>query len=247
MALPGANNKTLNDLVPDVLEALQQRTDVSTLMACRYMRKAIIELTESTPFEELRRTGPQINLSTGQYSYPVSLFLNPNDDYSFPESAVLFVDVGTNQVTQPVDYMTPKGIEPLVAPVTTGTPSWFTRYGTNFFFGPTPNNAYTTFLRYQVKHPFPDAPSGLPAQTLFMPDSWEEIVVYGAALRIALIKRWNDQVKVLHDVLYGDPEFLSSEGKRGRPGILAARLLQVERDQKFNARRLGILVPRYTR
>lgn len=246
MAVPGASTRTIGDLVPDVIEALQQRTDIAPLVP-RYIRKAIIELTESTPFEELRRTGPTVSLTPNQATYPVSFFLNVSDDYNFMESLVIFIDPSANTVFYALDYMTPKAIESIISPATVGLPAYWSRFGTNLLLGPVPNQAYTMHAHYQVKHPFPEDFSVLSVQTLMLPDSWEEVVIYAAALRIAIVKRLSDQKTMLHDTLFGDPEFQVSEGKRGRPGLVAARLLQVERDQKFNTRRLGILSPRYTR
>lgn len=246
MAVPGGTNRTIGDLVPGVIEALQQRTDATSL-APKYIRKALIELTESTSFEELRRTGPQVTLTTGQAIYPVSQFLNSGEDYNFPEVMTIFVDVPNNTVVDVVEYKNPQAIERMIASATQGLPSRFTRYGPNFHFGPTPNTGYTVYLRYQVKHPFPAdfSETALKGQQIFIPDSWEEIVEYSAALRIAIVKRWNDQAKTLHDLLFGDPEFVASDGKRGRPGLIAARQLQTERDAKFNSRQLGIMVGRY--
>lgn len=246
MAIPGGSSRTIADLVPGVIEALQQRTDVTSI-APKYIRKALIELTESTTFEELRRTGPQVNLTPNQSIYPVGFFLNTGDDYNYPEVMTIFVDSPTNTVVDVVEYKNPQAIERMIAPATVGLPSRYTRYGANFHFGPTPNLAYTVYLRYQVKHPFPAdlSQTALLGQQVFIPDSWEEIVEYAAAERIAVVKRWNDQAKMLHDLLFGDPEFQVSEGKRGRPGLVAARLLQNERDSKFNSRQLGIMIGRY--
>lgn len=242
---PGASNRTINDLVPEVIEALQNRTDVSKDLASRYLRRALQEVTESNPFEELRRTGPTVSLTANVAVYPVTKFLNTGDDYSSPESFVIYVDFPNNTIVDSIDYKTPKGIETMMAPATTGVPSRFTRYGTNFHFGPVPDKAYSVFLRYQVKHPFPSDTTALSGATLFIPDSWEEIVIYSAAERIALVKRWNDQAKTLHDILYGDPEFNTSGGKQGRPGLLSARIFQAERDGRFNSRQFGIRVGRY--
>jgi len=246
MAIPGGTTRTIGDLVPGVIEALQQRTDVSSLVP-KYIRKALIELTESTAFEELRRTGPKVMLTPNVAIYPVSQFLNNGDDYNFPEVMTIFVDVPNNTVVDVVQYKNPQAIERMIAPSTVGLPSRYTRFGPNFHFGPTPNAGYTVYLRYQVKHPFPASldETSLKAQPIFIPDSWEEIVEYAAAERIAVVKRWNDQAKTLHDLIFGDPEFAASDGKKGRPGLIAARTLQNERDAKFNSRQLGIMTARY--
>jgi hypothetical protein len=126
---------------------------------------------------------------------------------------------------------------------TLGIPAWWTRYGGVIRVGPTPNATYTMFMRYQVKHPFTNP--GAITDPIYLPNSWFDIAAYSAAMRIAIVKRWTDQVKFLHDLLYGDPEFVNSEGKRGRPGLIAARLFQVERDQKFDTRQFTPVVGRY--
>lgn len=245
MAIPGTSTKTINDLIPDVIDALQQRTDVASLVP-KYLKRAIEEVTESYPFEELRRTGPTVQLTPNQAIYPLTFFLPSGIDYSFLEALVVYVNPPTNTSDFTLKYKTPKAIEPMLSPSTRGIPAFWTRFGINLHLGPVPALTYSMFARYQMKHPFPDDNAALATAPLFIPSTWEEIVVYSAASRIAFIKRWSDQRQQLHDMLYGDPEFITSEGKKGRPGIIAARLFQVERDQKFDTRSLGIVQSRYT-
>lgn len=233
------------DLQQDILDALQGRTDISSAQVARYAGRAIAEITESHPFEELRTTGPQFTLTQGITDYVIDLFINQGDgQYTFNESFAIFIDFPTNSVITQMKYRTPKAIETMTAPVTQGVPAWWTRFGAFIRVGPTPNQSYTMFMRYQVKHPFSNPPQI--TDPIYVPTTWWDIVAYSAAMRIAVVKRWTDQVKALHDILYGDPEFINSEGRRGRPGLVAARLFQVERDQKFDTRQLGIVVPRYT-
>jgi len=240
---PGAPQKTINDLIPDVQDALQQRGDVAALVP-KYMKRAIQEITESYPFEELRTTGPTVSLTAKKPTYLASFFLNTGDDYTVHSSFALFVDFPNNTVVSPVTYKTPAAIEVMLSPATIGVPSKWTRYGQNIFLGPNPDKNYSVFFRYQRRHPFSDSDNA-GSSVIYLPDSWEEIVVYSTAERIAVIKRWNDQAKYLHDILYGDPEFQSSEGKRGRPGLIAARLFQQERDEQMSSRQLMVMVPRY--
>lgn len=246
--IPGANVRTVGSLVQGVIEALQERTDIISICP-RYIRKAIIELTESYPFEELRRTGSTVSLTTNQSVYPVSTFLNNGDDYSWPEVFTIFIDYPTNSVKGNIDYKTPKSIETITSAVTVGIPAYFTRFGPNFKIAPTPFNPFSVYLQYQVKHPFPDDVTdtvALNGQQLFLPNSWEEIVEYAAAERIAIVKRWNDQADQIHKILYGDPAAGMDGVRMARPGLIAARLFQVERDQQFNTRQLGIRVGRYS-
>ncbi len=243
--LPGVNSRTINDLVPYVQDALQNRADVTTAVATKYIKRAIQELTQSYPIEELRITGPTVVLTIQQSIYPVTAFLNANDDYTQIPSMGIYVDFPTNTVVSPLKYKTPAAIEVMIAPATQGLPSRWTRFGQNIFIGPTPNATYSMFMRYQRRHPFPDDETQLSSQQLFFGNTWEEIVAYGAAERIAIVKRWTDQAKFLHDILFGDPEFQVSGGKRGRPGLLEARTHQIERDQQNNERQIMPLVSRY--
>src|SRR2546422_8163903 len=146
--IPGGTTRIINDLVPEVVNALQGRTDVSTLVPL-YMKRTLQEITDNYPFEELRVTGPTVSLIASQSTYPASTFLNPNDDYTIHSSFALFVDFPANTVVQQVTYKTPAAIEQMIAPATKGIPSKWTRYGTSIFLGPTPDKGYQVFFRYQ--------------------------------------------------------------------------------------------------
>lgn len=249
MPLPAAPTGTINDLIPGVQAALQNRGDVSeaqsnpAMRPSRWIKRAIQEFTESQPFEELRTTGPTVTLTALQAFYPVTFFLNQGDDYTFPESLAIFIDFPTNTIKQTLDYKTPKAMEQMTSNTTIGLPSRWTRYGQQIFIGPNPNQPYSMFMRYQIRHPFNDA--NLPTSSLYIPDTWHEIVEMAAAEKGAIANRWNDQATYLHNALWGDPEYQMTEGKRGRPGMVAARILQPERDQSFNSRALTVLVSRY--
>jgi hypothetical protein len=240
--IPGGASKVINDLTPEVVNALQGRTDVSSLVPL-YVKRTLQDLTDNYPFEELRVTGPAVSLTAKQAEYPASQFLNPGDDYTIHSSFALFVDFPSNTIVQPVSYKTPAAIEVMTSPATIGIPSRWTRYGSNIRLGPTPDKGYSVFFRYQKRYSFLE--DNLGATPLLITDSWEEIVVYSAAERIAIVKRWNDQAAYLHSILYGDPEYTISEGKRGRPGLLSARLFQQEKDEQMGSRQLIPLIPRY--
>lgn len=234
---------TITQLTPDVTDALQGRTDITTTQYVKYIQRALREITISYPFEELRVTGPNVSLTANVATYATTLFTTSGEPLAMVESWPVFIDYPSNTVKHPLDYKTPKAIESMTSPTATGVPTYWTRYGSNFFIAPVPDQPYLSFMRYQRQHPFP-ANDG--TDPILVPDDWMDIVAYAAAQRIAVIKRWNEQAKALHDMLYGDPEYVASEGKRGRPGLIAARLMQVERDQRLNSRRIGISVPRYT-
>jgi hypothetical protein len=234
---------TIATIQQDVIDALQGRTDVTAAQVANYVAKAVTEITESNPFEELRTTGPIYNLIQGTSIYPLALFMNGGDDYTSNESFGIYIDYPNNTVVNQLKYRTPKALEDMMGAATMGIPAWWTRFGPNIHFGPVPLANYAVFMRYQVKHPF-STPAAI-TDPLYINSSWFDIIAYSAAMRIAIVKRWTDQRKELHDLLFGDPEFITSQGKRGRPGLMQARLFQVERDQMFDTRQLTMVVPRY--
>jgi hypothetical protein len=240
--IPGAQYRQINDLTAEVVNALQGRSDVSTLVPL-YMKRTLQDVTDNYPFEELRQTGPQVALTANQSLYPASIFLNTSDDYTIHSSFTLFVDFPANTIKSPITYKTPAAIEVMTSPATKGIPAKWTRYGSNIFLGPTPDKGYTVFFRYQKRYQFQE--DNLGTTPILIPDSWEEIIIYSCAERIAIVKRWNDQATYLHQVLYGDPEYQTSAGKMGRPGLLSARLFQQEKDEQMATRQLVPLVPRY--
>jgi len=244
--LPGSNPHKIADLYPGILAKLQNRTDITEQQAAYAVRSALLDITESMIFEELRSpnipmvtAGPGMGWQGSNYAYQVSTFLAPGDDYTLMEDPVICLTQGTqftspsqvnNTVTYAMDYMTPKAIRPLLG-IGGGIPLKYTRFGTQ------PGQPYQVFLPYQIRHRFT---SNLPDSPLFIPTSWEEIVEYSAAMRLAQGPlRWPDMVKDIKLILYGDPK------TPDQPGILAARKLQIERDQNKSTRQLIPVVQRY--
>ena len=240
---PGSATKPISYFVPYVIDALQGRTDVATI-APKYIKRAVQEICESTDFEELKITGPTVTLTAGQPYYPVSFFLQPGDDYTQIPSFCIYVNYPTNTVLTTMQYKTVMAIDPMTGSATAGLPSRWTRYGNQIFVGPTPNQAWTVFMRYQLRHRFPLDETDLSGVMIYVPDTWEEIIAYAAAERIAVVKRWNDQATYLHQLLWGDPASRNEQGKLDRPGLIGARVLQIERDQQHNSRQLMVRVSR---
>lgn len=240
--IPAGQYHVINDLTAEVVNALQQRGDVSALVPL-YMKRTLQEVTDNYPFEELRQTGPLVSLSASVSTYPAALFLIPGDDYTIHSSFALYVDFPTNTVVTPVTYKTPAAIEVMIAPATKGIPAKWTRYGANIFLGPTPDKNYQLFFRYQRRYQFQE--DNLGTTPILVPPDWEEILVYSCAERIAIVKRWNEQASYLHQILYGDPEYQTTQGKAGRPGLLSARIFQQEKDEQMGTRQIVPLVPRY--
>jgi hypothetical protein len=265
LAQPAAATQTINGLVNKVKAALQNRPDVSETQAnpemrpSGWIRDTLRELTANYPFEELRKPGPLVTIGPGlgyqrsNYMYPVSMFLFAGDDMTLMEDPVIFLNpiqaasvgfVGTvtgSTVAYPMDYLTPKAIQPMLF-IPGGIPFRYTRYGNMFWFGTQPGSNFNVYLPYQVRHPFDPS---LPTTPIKVPQEWEDIVAYGAAERGAVTLRWNDQASYLHNLLYGDPASQLKDGTLGRPGLIAARLLQQERDRRLSTIQITPMVSRY--
>ena len=258
---PGASSVRISDLIPKVQVALQNRQDVSEtgptnveMRPSAWIRDALREITANYPFPELQVIGPLVTIGPGlgfngsNYAYPVSQFLNKGDDVTLTEDPVIFLTPGqaatgnlpqapsavfttTNLVGYSMDYQTPKAIQPLLF-IPGGIPFKYTRFGTNFWFGSQPGSMFNVYLPYQVRHPFNE--ENMPSSIVRIPADWYDIVAFAAAERGAVFLRWNDQSTFLHNVLYGDPLYQSSGGEQGRPGLIAARILQPERDRRLS-------------
>jgi len=255
LAAPATATLTISGLINKVKANLQNRADVSETQSnpemrpSAWIRDALRELTANYPFEELRVPGPMQTIGPGlgfqgsNYAYPVSQFLNQGDDVTLTEDPVIFLtptqaaQVGlsvvttNNVVAYPMDYLTPKAIQSLLF-IPGGIPFKYTRFGSQFWFGTQPGQPYNVYLPYQRRHTFqPD----LPTTPICMPQDWFDILAYAAAERGAINLRWNDQANFIHTTLYGDPKSaIPGTGELARPGLIAAKILQQERDRRVS-------------
>jgi len=272
LAQPAAATLTINDLINKVKAALQDRPDVSETQAnpemrpSAWIRDTIRELTAKWPFPELQIAGPLTTIGPGlgfqgsNYMYSVSKFLNSGDDMTASEDPVIFltpqdaqaaalqganlskfVGTATGSVAYAMDYLSVKAIQPMLF-IPGGIPFRYTRYGNMFWFGTQPGSNYSVYLPYNRRHPFnPD----LVTSPIYMPQEWNDIVGYASAERGALMLRWNDQASYIHGILYGDPDSQMKDGTLGRPGLIAARTLQPERDKRLSPVQIVPMVSRY--
>lgn len=253
---PATAPLTINDLINKVKANLQNRSDVSEaatnpeMRPSAWIRDALREITSTPdlPFEELRVNGPLVTIGPGlgykgsNYAYPVSMFLNSGDDMVFSEDPVIFFNgqqatsaglaiTTSNVVGYSMDYLTPKAIQPLLF-IPGGVPFKYTRYGAQFWFGTQPGQPYNVYLPYQIRHPFNN---DLVTTQIRLPLDWMDILAYAAAERGAVNLRWNDQATYLHNLLYGDPKsMIPGTGQMGRPGLIAAKITQMERDRRIS-------------
>jgi hypothetical protein len=261
---PAASPITISALIPKVQAYLQNRSDVNEsqtnteMRPSAWIRDALREITANWPFTELQVVGPLVTIGPGlgwqgsNYMYPVSLFLNPGDDMTLMEDPCIFlppslatsvglVPTTTNIGAYSMDYLTPKAIQPIIF-TPGGVPFKYTRYGNMFWFGSQPGTTYNVYVPYQVRHPFNDSLGNTPVR---VPADWLDIVAIAAAERGCPMLRWNDQATFLHNLLYGDPEYQESGGESGRPGLIAAKIFQPERDKRLSPVQITIGSARY--
>ena len=254
MNAPGASTAVIGDLIQKVQANLQNRADVNEnqfnpeMRPSAWLRDALREITASNPFEELRQPnpplvtiGPGLGEGGSTYKYNVSRFINTADDVTLMEDPTIFIDPPGNTITYPMDYKTPKAIATLLN-ITGGVPYYYTRFGTQFWFGTQPGQRFTVYLPYQVRHTFID--SNLLLSPVGVPPDWFDIIAYAAAERGAIVHRWNEQAGVLHTVLYGDEKYPPGH-PRHRPGLIEARLYQQERDRRLSTISVIPQVSRY--
>ena len=104
-----------------------------------------------------------------------------------------------------------------------------------------PDDTYYLYMRYQKQHPSTETPDGFSAGTsILMADSWQEILEYAAAIRLAPQANLADKKTELHTSLYGDQKFQTSGGIEGAPGLIFQRTSQRNRDQQTTTRRMRL-------
>lgn len=272
LAQPAASTLTINGLINKVAAYLQNRPDVSEtqtnpeMRPSAWIRDTLRELTANYPFPELQKPGPLVTIGPGlgyqgsNYMYPVSMFLFSGDDLTISEDPTIFltpqdqqlailqgaqpgkfVGTATGTVAYPMDFLTVKAIQPMLF-IPGGIPFRYTRYGNMFWFGTQPGTNYSVYLPYQRRHPFnPD----LVTSPIYLPQDWNDICAIGAAERGAVTLRWNDQASYLHQLLWGDPASQMKDGQLARPGLIAARTFQVEKDRRLSTVQISPMVSRY--
>jgi len=258
-APPASTNITIQDLITEVQGWLQNRQDASesqtnaTMRPSFWLKRALQELTANYEFEELKVSGPVVNIGPNlgfegsNYAYQVSYFLNPGDDVTLTFDPVIFLSPAqaqqagiatstANVVGYSMDFVDMKAIQPLLF-IPGGVPFKYCRHGNQLLFGTQPGSIYQVYLPYQVRHPFDD--DNLTSSPVLLPSDWHEIAVIAAAERGAVKLRWNDQSSYLHNILYGDPE------DPEKPGLIAKHLLQPERDRRLSPMMLQVGYSRY--
>ena len=115
-------------------------------------------------------------------------------------------------------------------------PVYYTRFGSNLQVGPAPDQNYFYFFRVKLRHPWPS--SSYASQTIFAPDSWQEVFEYAAILKLASGEGMDENSSICKTAM----NFLKMKGMD--PWTL--RRLQMQRDETHNERQLTMRTTRYT-
>lgn len=241
-------------LVPGVTKKLRNRDDLVNDIPF-YIKKAVLDLTQSYEFDELRHSGNVTNFVVNQSEYPRNFFSLPEHRHiTFIVSwFCFFSSVGqrgssTNTTGNNLNYRQPRVVENMS--VITGLPMAYSQVGEqvnagNLIVGYCPNQNYATYMRYQIQHPFAEddasnASALIANQHIFMPLDWQDIIEYAAAEKACDDIGMLEVGAMFHQKLYGNPS-----GPKKQIGLIAERLSQQQRHSEYNSRQLRVVVRKY--
>lgn len=232
------------------ITGLLMNRPVSNAVMLEALRKAVLELTEDYKHPLLEVTGPLVSFIAFQNNYAPSYFLQTADAaldvskvnsffiYNNPYVAPSSVNSETN-AGYDLKFRSIDSIEVLLN--VPGLPMYWSRNNNQLYFGSMPDNTYSCYMRYQKQHPATNAVNGFAIDTAIqMADSWQEILEYAVAIRIAPQVNLADKKTELHTSLYGDQKFQTSGGIEGSPGLIFQRTSQRNRDQITTVRRFRL-------
>lgn len=237
------------DLFTGIQALLMGRTINATTML-EAIRKTVLEFTEDYKHPLLETNGPNVNLVPFQNMYSPDFFLAIadagldlskvasffiyNDGYTQPSLTSSLTNAGYN-----LKYRSMDSIEVLWN--IPGLPQYWGRHNNMIAIASMPDQAYTVYMRYQNEHPQANVVNGFTSATqIQMADTWQEVVEYGAAQRLAQTLNISGKTTELNTRLYGDAKFQQSNGIEGAPGLIFQRTSQRNRDQQTTTRRMRI-------
>jgi hypothetical protein len=249
----------VSDCYPGIQDNLMGRTVDQPRMA-EAIRKTAIEFSENYKFPELQTSGPVVQLTIGVPNYdPLSFFGNSFDIagavgdngadiinkfnsiflYSGPyyapgDPAFTGTNSGYNLVFKTIDRLEVLlNIESM--------PTNWSRFDNQIWIAARPDKAYYCYARYQHAQAFPNrGTANAGTDRILFPNTWQEIVEYGAAQRLAQIYNLSTKVSELNQRLLGDSKFQLSDGVEGQPGLIFQRTSQEMRDQTTTTKRFRL-------
>jgi hypothetical protein len=253
----------VNDLIQGVVDKLRGRDDLTSRIPDA-IKKSVLDITQSTEFEELKVIGPFSNFIQNQSVYPLrggdssgvqgNPFIYDADvRLTFIKNWFIYTDTsGIITPGQSTGYNIKERDQRVVEPMSKilGTPSVCCIVGdkaTNgvIMVGNMPNNPFATQMTYQRQHPFPSmsAPlSSLLQQHIYMPHEWQDIIEYAAAEKLCDVIGMTDVGTLYHQKLYGYKDKYGSDN----PGLIQERRNLQNNMLQYNERALKPVVRRYT-
>lgn len=245
----------VSDLYPYIQDLLMGRVIPTPKMADA-IRKTTLEMTENYDAWPLQITQPPQQFTAFVSAYSPSFFfpdptiapsLNPavinrfksfflfNDAFIAPGSSGY---TGTNSGYE-LTYRTINNLTVLLNQAS--MPIHWTRYNGLIWIAPIPDQSYWFQLRFQNEHLFPLA--GTPTEgsdPLLIPNTWMDVIEYGAAQRLAQIYNLSTKATELNERLNGDAKFQRTEGIEGQPGLIFQRTSQEQRDQRTTVKQFRL-------
>jgi hypothetical protein len=241
------------DCVVGITGLLMNR-QVATATIMEAIRKAVLEFTEDYKHPLLEATGPTVQLVPYQNNYVPTFFTGETDsalDVNKVNSFWLYNN--PYQAPSPDNSITNAGYDLKFRSINDievllnipGLPLYWSRNNNQIYIASMPDNAYSCYMRFQTQHPSSDELNGFNVDTeILMADTWQEILEYGAAIRLAPQVNLANKKTELYTSLYGDQKFQTSSGIEGAPGLIFQRTSQRNRDQSTTTRRMRLRMGR---
>lgn len=233
---------TLNDLVTDTIEAVENRTSDNT-RALKWLRDALIEITSNgeyrDDFVELEVTGPVFNLTANVQEYAETNFITGPDLNMATLDMRIWDDPPTNSRSRklkPSHYQKTDESSTLAS-----RPSEWYRFGGNLGFYSVPDAVYQVQARCLKYHPIND--SDLGSTTILIPRDWNEIIVQAAAVRGFKWLEEFEKAGQIHQFLFGDPD---QQKKGAKPGLISGRIKKRANEAWRQQQALRPTIRRYT-
>jgi len=230
---------TIGALAPGVAALLNGRTAYNNTLA-EYARKGALELQENYKFPLLQTSGPVVQLVPLQAVYNPNYFLATADQglevnkinsfFIFNNPYATLANVNDQNSGYNLKFSTIDDIEVLIN--IPGIPVRWSRFENDIWLGSVPDQAYSIYARYQHENSFPNAGTGAAnTDVIQMPNTWQDIMEYITAMRIARDLNLATKANELFTTLYGDQKFQATSGMEGSPGLIFMRTSQENRDQ----------------
>lgn len=212
-----------------------------------YSRKAALEYAENYKHPLLQTDANPVQLTALTANYLVSFFMSTTDATNVPQinkiDSFFIFNTGYQTLTLATQQNT--GFELKFTTMDTltvlinipGLPTKWTRHNNQIWFGSVPDQPYSVQMRYSKEHPFP---TGTNSDLILFDNSWQDIMEYAVAMRVARDLNLQSKANELHRALYGDQAFQTSGGIEGQPGLIFQRTSQENRDQSTTTKSLRL-------